>query len=76
MERYLAEAKEAIGSSEDKKELFGAVKNLAKALEETQNLRKNPKSRFKVISKPINGIAIALLKIWLQPRKRLHMLSC
>ncbi|MDD2754576.1 MAG: hypothetical protein PHS80_03505 [Methanothrix sp.] len=39
MQRYLAEAKDAIGSSENKKELFAAVDNLARALEETQKLR-------------------------------------
>lgn len=39
VKRYLAEAKEAIGSSENKKELFGVVENLAKALEETQKLK-------------------------------------
>ncbi len=46
VERYLAEAKEAIGSSEDKKELFEAVKNLAKALGETQNLKKKSKEQI------------------------------
>ena len=39
VQRYLAEAKEAIGSSANKKELFGAVENLAKALEEVQKLQ-------------------------------------
>jgi hypothetical protein len=39
VQRYLAEAKEAVGSSEDKKELFGAVENLAKALEEAHKLK-------------------------------------
>ena len=39
VQRYLVEAKEAVGSSENKKELFGAVENLAKALEETQKLK-------------------------------------
>jgi HEAT repeat protein len=39
VQKYLAEVKEAVGSSENKRELFGAVKNLAKALEETQKLK-------------------------------------
>lgn len=43
VKRYLAEAKDAIGSSENKKELFGAVENLARALEETQKLKERSK---------------------------------
>jgi HEAT repeat protein len=39
VQKYLVEAKDAIGGSENKKELFGAVENLAKALEETQKLK-------------------------------------
>ena len=46
VKRYLAEAKEALGSSENKKELFGAVENLAKALEETQKLKKKSREQI------------------------------
>lgn len=46
VQRYLAEAKEAVGSSENRRELFGAVENLAKALEETQNLKKKSKEQI------------------------------
>jgi len=46
VQRYLAEAKEAVGSSENRRELFGAVENLAKALEETQNLKKKSKEQL------------------------------
>jgi len=47
VQKYLAEAKEAVGSSENRRELFGAVENLAKALEETQNLKKKSKEQIK-----------------------------
>ncbi|MBP7071308.1 MAG: HEAT repeat domain-containing protein [Methanothrix sp.] len=46
VQRYLAEAKEAVGSSENRRELFGAVENLAKALEETQDLKKKSKEQI------------------------------
>lgn len=46
VQMYLAEAKGAVGSSENKKELLGAVENLAKALEETQKLRKRSKEQI------------------------------
>ena len=46
VQRYLAEAKEAVGSSENKKELFGAVENLAKALEETQKLKEKSREQI------------------------------
>jgi len=46
VQKYLAEAKEAIGSSENKKELFGAVENLAKALEETQKLKEKSREQI------------------------------
>jgi len=46
VQKYLAEAKEAVGSSENKKELFGAVENLAKALEETQKLKEKSKEHI------------------------------
>jgi len=45
-QRYLAEAKEAVGNSENKKELFGAVENLAKALDETQKLKEKSKEHI------------------------------
>ncbi|HZY26579.1 MAG TPA: hypothetical protein VFE71_12185, partial [Bacteroidales bacterium] len=38
VDRYLAEAKSAIEGSENKKQLFGAVENLAEALKEVQSL--------------------------------------
>jgi HEAT repeat protein len=46
VQKYLAEAKEAVGSDENKRELFGVVKNLAKALEETQKLKDNSKEQI------------------------------
>ncbi|MCX6676943.1 MAG: hypothetical protein NTU95_03240 [Methanothrix sp.] len=46
VQRYLAEAKEAVGSSENKKELFSAVENLAKALEETQKLKEKSREQI------------------------------
>jgi len=46
VKRYLAEAKEAVGSSENKRELLGAVENLAKALEETQKLKDKSKEQI------------------------------
>ncbi len=39
VKKYLAEAKEAVGGSENKKKLLSAVENLAKALEESQKLK-------------------------------------
>ena len=46
VQKYLTEAKEAVGSSENKKELFGAVENLARALEETQRLKERSKEQI------------------------------
>ncbi len=46
VQRYLAEAKGAVGSSEDKKELFGAVENLARALQETQKLKERSREQI------------------------------
>jgi HEAT repeat protein len=46
VQRYLIQAKEAVGSSENKKELIGAVENLAKALEETQNHKKKSREQI------------------------------
>ncbi|MGV8176004.1 MAG: HEAT repeat domain-containing protein, partial [Methanothrix sp.] len=46
VKRYLAEAKKAVGSSENKKELLGAVENLAKALEEAQNIKNKSKEQI------------------------------
>ncbi|MDD2836434.1 MAG: HEAT repeat domain-containing protein [Methanothrix sp.] len=46
VQKYLAEAKEAVDGSENKKELLGAVKNLAKALEETQKLKEKSKENI------------------------------
>jgi HEAT repeat protein len=46
VKKYLAEAKKAVGSSENRKELFGAVENLAKALEETQKLKDKSKENI------------------------------
>lgn len=46
VQKYLAEAKEAVGSSKDKKELFGAVENLAKALEESQKLKEKSREQI------------------------------
>lgn len=39
VQRYLAEAKEAVGGSESKEELLGAVENLAQVLQESQRLK-------------------------------------
>jgi nucleoside phosphorylase/HEAT repeat protein len=39
VEQYLAEAKEAVGGSKNKKLLFEAVENLSQALEKVQNLK-------------------------------------
>ncbi len=39
VQRYLAEAKEAVGGSESKYELLKAVENLARALQESQRLK-------------------------------------
>ena len=57
VQRYLAEAKEAVGSSENKKELFGAVENLAKALEETQKLKEKSKEH---IQSDLQGLPMVL----------------
>ena len=46
VQKFLAEAKDAVGSSENKKELFAAVKNLAKALEETQKQKEKSKEQI------------------------------
>jgi hypothetical protein len=45
VQRYLTEAKEAVGGSEER-ELFGAVENLAKALEETQKLKERSREQI------------------------------
>jgi hypothetical protein len=42
IERYLAEAKGAVGGSESKDELLNAVENLARALQESQRLKNRP----------------------------------
>jgi HEAT repeat protein len=42
IQRYLAEAKEAVGSSKGKDELLKAVENLAEALREAQSLKDRP----------------------------------
>lgn len=42
VQRYLAEAKEAVGRSESKDELLKAVENLAQALQESQRLKDRP----------------------------------
>ena len=42
VQKYLAEAKEAVGSSESKDELLKAVENLAGALQEAQRLKDRP----------------------------------
>ena len=57
VQRYLAEAKEAVGSSENKKELFGAVENLAKALEETQKLKEKSREH---IQSDLKGLSMVL----------------
>ncbi len=46
VQKYLAEAKEAVGSDENGRELFGVVENLAKALEETQKLKEKSKENI------------------------------
>ena len=40
IQRYLAEAKEAVGGSRSKEELIKAIENLAQALQESQKLKK------------------------------------
>ena len=42
VQRYLAEAREAVGGSASKDELLNAVENLARALQEAQNLKDRP----------------------------------
>ena len=42
IQRYLAEAKEAIGGSDSKDELFKAVENLSEALQESKRLKDKP----------------------------------
>ena len=42
VQRYLAEAKRAVGSSESKEELFKVVENLARALQESQCQKDKP----------------------------------
>ncbi|MGV8127224.1 MAG: HEAT repeat domain-containing protein [Methanothrix sp.] len=70
VERYLAEAKQFVRGSENKKELFGAVENLAKALEETQSLKKKSREQIQSDLKAIDGIAIVPPSIWQRLRKR------
>lgn len=44
VQKYLAEAKKAVGGSESKDELFKAIENLAEALREAQRLKDRPLS--------------------------------
>lgn len=42
IQKYLAEAKEAVGRSKSKEGLFKAIDNLAKALQESRKLKERP----------------------------------
>jgi len=46
VQRYLAEAKGAVGNSKNKKYLLGAVENLARALQETQKLKERSRENI------------------------------
>ena len=52
VQKYLAEAKEAVGSSKSKDELLKAVENLAEALQEAQRLKDRP---FQEVASELNA---------------------
>ena len=57
VQKYLAEAKEAVGSSKSKDELLKAVENLAEALQESQRLKDRS---FQEVASELNSYQVVL----------------